>query len=268
MKTNIWIKSALGTLLLTALFALLDLVFNHSQDPNTLLWDIVANFMIALLLGYYIISSRLNGLKLGIAVFLIYFMIGHFSTLIEAYIFNVTDRERTTIEILKGLMASAIFCPLYLLLFKNRQEIGSTKFKERTFFSWLWRILAANFLYLIFYITAGLILSFVYPQLMDFYEGKIPPFDVMIKTQLYVRGFIFIGIAILILRTLNLSLTKKVVFIGLVFSILGGIAPLIQPTELMPGYIRLGHGIEVGISNFIYGFVIGFLLGQKTLTSS
>jgi hypothetical protein len=31
----------------------------------------------------------------------------------------------------------------------------------------------------------------------------------------------------------------------------------------MPGYIRLGHAFEVAFSDFSYGFVISYLLGQK-----
>ena len=101
--------------------------------------------------------------------------------------------------------------------------------------------------------------------MMQFYEFKIPSFELIIKTQLLLRGFIFVAIAILMLRTLNLSLLKKAILIGLTFSILGGIAPLMSPNDLMPDYVRLGHGFEVGISNFFYGITLGYLLGQKTI---
>ena len=53
------------------------------------------------------------------------------------------------------------------------------------------------------------------------------------------------------------------VLIGLTFSVLGGIAPLIIPSDLMPVNIRWAHGIEVGISNFIFGMIAGRLLGQR-----
>ena len=99
---------------------------------------------------------------------------------------------------------------------------------------------------------------------MEFYKDKIPSSSLIINVQFF-RGFVFVGVAILILRTLNLSLIKKAVLIGLIFSILGGIAPLIPPNEFMPAYVRLGHGFEVGTSNFLYGLVIGYLLGQKTI---
>lgn len=265
MKTNLWIKTALGALLLTAIYALLNVFFNETQHMNTLLWGIFSNFLVALLLGYYIYNSTLTGLKLGLSVFLIYFLIGHFNILIEAYIFNVTDREQTLIEILRGFLAAAIFCPLYVYILGKHDTQASINLTPRSFFGWLWRILVGNFLYLVFYIIAGLILSITLPEMMDFYQDKIPPMDLMIKTQLFLRGFIFVGVAILIVRTLKRTRLKKAIFIGLVFAILGGIAPLIQPNELMPLYIRIGHSFEVGISNFVYGLVLGYLLSQKSI---
>jgi hypothetical protein len=265
MKTNLWIKSALGALLLTAIYALLNVIFNETQNMNSLLWGIFSNFLVALLLGYYIYNSTLAGLKLGLSVFLIYFLIGHFNILIEAYIFNVTDREQTLFEILRGFLAAAIFCPLYAYMLRKHDTQAPINFTPRPFFSWLWRILVGNFTYLVFYIIAGLILSITLPEMMDFYQDKIPPIDLMIKTQLFLRGFIFVGVAILIVRTLKGTILKKAIFIGLVFAILGGIAPLIQPNELMPFYIRIGHGFEVGISNFLYGLVLAYLLSQKSI---
>jgi hypothetical protein len=65
----------------------------------------------------------------------------------------------------------------------------------------------------------------------------------------------------------KLSKLKKAVLIGLIFSILGGIAPLILPNEVMPLNLRMGHLFEVGISNFLYGFLLGYILSQKVLLS-
>ena len=265
MKTNLWIKSAQGAILLTVIYALINFILGQEQLINGLLWGLFANLMIAALVGYYIYNSTLTGLKLGLSVFLIYFLIGHFNILIEAYIFNVTDREQTLIEILRGFLAAAIFCPLYVYMLTKLDAQAPINFTPRSFFGWLWRILVGNFMYLVFYIIAGLILSITLPEMMDFYQDKIPPMDVMIKTQLFLRGFIFVGVAILILRTLKRTKLKKAIFIGLIFAILGGIAPLIQPNELMPLYIRIGHSFEVGISNFLYGLVLAYIFIQKSM---
>ena len=61
---------------------------------------------------------------------------------------------------------------------------------------------------------------------------------------------------------MNTSLLSKAIFIGLVFAILGAVAPLIPESDLMPAYVRCGHAIEVSTSNFLYGISIALLLGQ------
>lgn len=265
MKTNLFVKSILGALLLTALYMLFNMLLGGTLVFDNLLWNILSNFLIAFLLGYYISHSSLNGIRLSISVFFIYFLIGHFNILIEAYIFNITSRHETALEIIRGFLISVTFAPFYVYIFRNRIAQEVVAFSKRSLISWLWRIIAADILYLFVYILAGFVLTIVYPQLLKFYEGKIPPFDIMINTQLFLRGFIFIGIALLMLRTLNISLIKKAILIGLIFSVLGGVAPLIPPSELMPSYVRLGHGFEVGISNFIYGIVLAVLLRSSTV---
>ena len=72
------------------------------------------------------------------------------------------------------------------------------------------------------------------------------------------------GIALLILHSMKGSTWQKAIYIGLVFSILGAIAPLIPHSELMPDFVRLGHGIEVSLSNFLYGLILGFLFNRAS----
>ena len=264
IKTTLFVKSIFGALLLTVLYMLFNMLLGQTLAFANLFWGMLPNYMVALLLGYYIMSSSLGGIRLSISVFLIYFLIGHFNLLIEAYIFNVSSRQETALEIIRGLFISVTFAPLYVYIFRNKIVKEAVIFSKRSLIGWFWRILVADILYLLLYIIAGFVLTIVYPQLLQFYEGKIPSFDILINTQLFIRGFIFIGIALLMLRTLNISVVKKAILIGLTFAILGGIAPLIPPSELMPAYVRLGHGFEVGISNFIYGILLALLLKLKS----
>jgi hypothetical protein len=136
----------------------------------------------------------------------------------------------------------------------------------RSGFSWLWRTLVGDLLYVFLYLLAGFVLYSVYPQLMDFYKDKVPPFSVMITTQFF-RAALFILIAVLISRNTRLSLWHRGLLIGLFFAVVGGLASLIVPeNEVMPDYIRFGHAFEVGISNFLFGLILTFLMGQKTVT--
>ncbi len=268
MNWKFFAIAGLGALTLTLLFWLTGFVINFPQGESDIIWDFLANYLVALVLGYYVIKSVSSSVKLSILVFLIYFIIGHFNLLIEAYIFNITNRMESSNEIIRGLLVALVFCPLYVYMFKffGQLHVGTKlRFKKRPVVSWVWRILTGDFIYLFFYIGAGLILSIASPAIMEFYEGKIPPFGLMIKTQIFLRGFLFVFVAIIILRTMNVSLTRRAIFTGLVFTIIGAIAPLIPSNELMPVFVRLGHGIEVSLSNFIYGLVLGYLLGLPNL---
>jgi len=263
MHPELYLKSALGALLLTALYIVFGLLLGFEIKWGNSFWALLSNLLVALLLAYYIIHSSRSGFRLGLEVFLIYFIIGHFNILIEAYIFNVTTRSQTLIEMVRGLLVALAFCPVYTYMVGNDSLQAPRQLPHRSILSWSWRVVAADTLYLFCYLTAGLLLSIFYPRLLEFYEGKLPALGLMLQTQFFLRGLIFTGIALLMLQAMTLSLSRKAVLIGLTFSVLGGIAPLIPPNDLMPAYVRLGHGIEVGISNFVFGIALTYLLGYR-----
>ncbi len=265
MKANVYVKVVISTIVLF----LLGLIFNSKTtfDIDLIIWEVLANLFIVLLLTYYILNSSLRNFKLVLSVFIILFVIGNFNILIEAYIFNVTTRKETLIQILNGLIVDLIAAPVFVIIYnKWKGNPDTIIFKNRSIFSWIWRIIVGIFLYLFLYLIAGFILQAIYPELLEFYKDKIPSFDLMIGTQ-FLRGLLFGFVATLILRTLKKSQFKIAIYIGLVFAFLGGIAPLIIPNELMPYNIRMGHLFEVGISNFIYGFILAYLLGNNKVSN-
>jgi hypothetical protein len=265
MNAKLILKSALTAVIWILLDFLYSLIAGSTVNITNYALSFLPDLLILITLGYYITNSTLKGMNLSLASFAVFYGVGYFNILNEALIFNVTNRNETLNILLKGLFIVLIITPLFIYML-NRPTLKSIslKFKSRSIFSWTWRIILCDILYLFFYFTAGMILQKIYPEFMTFYKDKIPPFALIVNTQFF-RGFIFIGIAILILRTMNSPLAKKAVLIGLIFSIFGGIAPLIQPNEYMPAYVRVGHLFEVGISNFLYGLVLGYLLGQKTI---
>jgi len=263
MNTNFLFKVALGGLLLTVLYGITGIALGNSYGISHFFWSLLANFLVALVLGYFIRFSTYRGVRLSVIIFTIYFVIGHLNLQVEALIFNVADRPQVLRLLLGGLFVTVIFAPVYVFLFRNVAPLQPEKFTPRSVLRWIGKAITGDILYLLIYLTAGFTLSVLYPQLLEFYEGKLPPLGLMIKIQLFLRGFIFVGVAVLILRTTRLTTVRHGILIGLTFAIIGGIAPLIPPSELMPDYVRLGHGVEVGISNFLYGLILGYLLRQQ-----
>ena len=256
-----------ATLFLTLLYWIAGWVFGDISGSKIHILALLSNLLVCLVLGYYIRFTNKSFWQLSFSVFLIYYLIGHFNLYVEAYIFNVTSRSETLFDNWIGLFISAIISPILVLLFMQNEGSATNKrkFRTRNIFQWIWRILVSDIIYLVFYVSAGLILSIALPEVIAFYDGKLPSMDLMIYTQLFLRGFVFTLIAIIIVRSMNQNLLKRSVFVGVVFAVLGAVAPLLPPSELMPQYVRLGHGIEVSISNFLFGFTIGWLLGQPFL---
>jgi len=206
-------------------------------------------------------------MKLVFILFTIYFLTAQFNILIEAYIFNVTDRTETVSQIIFGFIHSLIIAPLFVIIFDRwKGENNEPQFQKRSLWGWIWRVLVSILIYLFLYLLAGFTLQATYPQLHEFYAGKIPTFQIMIGTQ-FLRAPIFFLVAIIIFKTLNRSNLTKAIYVGLFFAILGGIAPLIIPNPLMPTNIRLAHLFEVIPSNFALGFFLTYLSKQKTIES-
>jgi hypothetical protein len=78
-----------------------------------------------------------------------------------------------------------------------------------------------------------------------------------------VRGLVFASILWALVRHLRASRRAAALAAGLTLSLLGGVAPLLLPTDIFPDSVRLAHLFEVGISNFIFGTLAGWLLARS-----
>ena len=267
MKLNFFTSTFLGILVLSLISIITEIGLGRALTAPYIGWMVFSCALVATILGLIIRNNTLSGLKLSLHIFLIYFLIGHFNLLIEAYIFDVTNALDTVLVTSQGFLITLIASPILVFIF-GKWDGPSRRlvFPPRALTSWTWRIALSDLLYVFFYLLAGMILYAVYPKLMDFYGDKIPPFPLMISTQFF-RALIFIVVAILINRNTKLPFFQQAIIVGSFFAIVGGLAPLIIPeSEFMPDYIRFGHAFEVGISNSLFGFILTYLIGQKSVT--
>lgn len=268
MKTNFIYQTALGSITLLSIQWMIGVLTGSVFGIEKALWLFFSDVLVVLLLAMIARNNRYESGQLIAIIFSVFFAIGSFNILVEAFIFNVTDRSATILQMGVNTIEMALFSFVLVKYIIKNSGTQRLAFNERKLFGWIWRIITGNLMYLIFYILAGAVLYLSVPKLNEFYVDKIPPMDLIIKTQLFLRGFVFIAIAILIDRTVLLIKYKKAILVGLVFSIIGGIAPLLVPNEVMPQFVRIGHGFEVGISNFFYGFLMSILFYQSFLRTN
>lgn len=127
----------------------------------------------------------------------------------------------------------------------------------RTVPAWVPRLAVAALVYVVFYVTAGLA---IVPFIADFYAGRAMPSLPQIVVLQVFRGLGFAAVAWLVVAFTAGARLGRALWAGATLSILGGILPLLSPNPYLPDAVRLAHLVEVGLSNFLFGLVAGWLL--------
>lgn len=260
MNITFYTRVILSGTLLTVVELLNAYVLGGLINPAQIIWPFLANLLIAFVAALYVSNAiGTTWLRLFVSCLTLLFVIGGFNILIESYLFSVTTGKETASLLFQSLIQFMVLSAFLTSLFKPERDRLTEKIKDRPVFGWVWRIALTTILYIVVYLIAGIILEASLPALGEFYKGKLPPVELVLYTQI-LRGLIFSFTGILFVKTCSLEKYNGAAVLGLIFSVVGGIAPLIPPNEFMPLAIRVGHGFEVGISNFVYGFLIGVIL--------
>ena len=199
-------------------------------------------------------SSAESGWRLTLMLFVLGFVTGSLNSLIEALFFQVLTFRELVAAALAAAVIFAILSPL-AVLFAVRWRVAAEAPMEYGGFTPL-TLLAAVLAYEMLYWTAGLI---VFPYVEHFYaDHELPPGYAVAAVQV-VRSLIFVGAAHPLLRS---GMRGAPLVLALVYSIIAGVAPMLPDNPYMPADIRFYHGIEVTISNFIFGLIVGVLYNR------
>ncbi len=227
-------------------------------------WIAVSNLLVVLVLTWSVVNSRTYGLRLVWPIILMFFGIYTFNVHVETLFFHITVPQRELVGMMvRGLLLSLIFSPILLILMdKVKQPVAPLDIPKKhplSVVTYLWRIIFCMIAYVIIYFIAG---ALVYSYVKDFYAemAHVPAMQHILFMQL-LRGLVYVLVVIPIIRIAKTERLATAIMVGLLLSVLGGTAPLLFPNPYMPPYIRLVHGIEITISNFVFGIIIGTLLG-------
>lgn len=249
-----------ATLLLVALQAL----WIHPHGFGQLALSVLPDILIVLALALVAASSCQRGWKLAGVLFVLYFGINQLNTLDEALLFNVGVKTSQAIGMIgREFVTSLVFAPLLVLIlgcWKGRPQEEAEPLVPRSAANWMGRILLGDLLYVLCYFIAGMI---AFPFVKDFYVGiKLPGPASIMEMQVF-RGLVYVAAGLAVVHGMKGHRARAAITLGLSFPILAGVAPLLLPNPFLPDYVRLAHGFEIGISNFIYGILLGYLLTRK-----
>jgi len=118
---------------------------------------------------------------------------------------------------------------------------------------------ASDLAYVVAYFVAGML---IIPYVQSFYATRKLPGPLALLSMQVVRGLVFTALVVLLVRTVRGSRRGVAALAGATLSIVGGISPLLLPNPYLPDAVRLVHLGEVGVSNFLFGLLAGWLLGS------
>lgn len=236
---------------------------------------LVVSIVNALLLAYPISRSRWHGLKLVGTILLVFFGIQTFMSQIETMFFgsafNISSTEMTSI-VLTGFLTALFFSFLAVLIMgkmrKPKEEEAPAAPFEMSTKDWAVRLVLLPLAYIVLYFLFGYFVAWQSPDVRELYTGStaIEPFlthlantfkgDASIIPFQFVRGLIWIGLALVILRMMKGGVWEKAIVVGLLFGLLIT-TQLMFPNPYMPASVQLAHFIETSTSTFIYGALIG-----------
>jgi hypothetical protein len=261
MPSTAWVQVAVAILVLTVLQGLLSfLVPPAAATAGAFGLVLLSNAMTAGLLVW--IGRRLGGPRLTRALVLWAIWGGiQFNSMIETLLFDVRIPPVDVVWLTLFLLSCSAGLALFLgwLLSPRPAAVEPAGVGAP---AW-WRVVVCDFAYIALYFTAG---ALAWPWLREFYEARPMPSTAAVAAMQVFRGLVFTAIALLIVRRLHASRTAGALATGVALSVLGGIAPLLMPNPYMPEAVRYAHLPEVGVSNFLFGLLAGWLLAPSART--
>jgi hypothetical protein len=237
----------------------------------------------AAVMAYLILRVRRTGWGLVGVVFLAFFGLNTVVNQVESLVY-LSDRlpPGTAPRLfVAGALVAVVFAVVAVaLLGKMRTSlIGPTELPRpaRSVGQWVWRAAASAGIYVAVYFVFGYYVAWVNPVVREFYGGgQVEGFLVHLANLwasspwIYpfqaLRGLLWL---IFSLPLINLHPGRRAevcLATALLFSVWS--LQLLLPNPYMPEAVARVHLLELAVSNFIFGAVVGFLLGRPHSLSS
>jgi len=181
------------------------------------------------------------------------------------YLVDIVPAEIIPKLFLQGAIIAALFSPLAVLIHGKMKRVEESQEANQRlnmpWTEWVWKLIVIAVVYVIIYISFGM---FVFRPLageafQEYYAdlqmpGWILPFQM-------VRAMIWTALALPVIRMMKGHWWEAGFGVALAFSVLMG-SQLLLPNEFMPDKIRIAHFVEVFSSNFVFGWIVVWLLNR------
>jgi len=211
-------------------------------------------------------------LKLALANFLLYPLMGFIESLFWLDSLKVIDRDEIMKVFFRFLITFTLFSA-YLSMISNKTTIGHIKDKISIDYKLIsQKILLIAVIYIIIYNLFGYFIAWQFEATRIYYTGssELKGFFTMLFQNFsdlkfvivhFLRGILFGIVGYIFYFLLECSESKKMLILSLIF---GGFGfQIILPNPVFPEMVRISHFIETTTSMMIFGLIVGFIFSYQ-----
>jgi len=248
------------------------------QTSTALIALLTVCFLNTVVLAHIILRSRWVGWRLIATAFFVFYGVMTFMSQIESAVFvtRLPSGMLPRLFLMGALIAAPFSVLAVLILGKRKADTVNTELNARLVMptmEWAWKLAVIAIAYLILYFTFGYFIAWQNPAVREYYGGSDEgSFFANMSTVLantfwlipfqILRAMLWVAIALPVIRMMKGQWQETALTLGLLFAVLMS-AQLLLPNPYMPEAVRMTHLIETASSNFIFGFLIGWLLAQR-----
>lgn len=272
----------IGQMIADGVLGPLNMQLSREESSQSGLALLIVALMNSAVLSYLILGSRLRGVQLIAAIFVIHFGVETFMSQIETVFFGssfaITPVDMARI-IGSGLVRALVFAPLAVFILgkaSGNPETAELKgLFERPVVAWVKPVAIIALGYVCIYFLFGYFVAWQWPETRQFYSGstEIKPFiNHMLDTLLgnpalvlfqIVRGLMWAGLALLIIGMWKASDYRLYLAVSVVLAVLLA-SGVVFPNPLMPFAVRQSHMFELSSSMLVFGWIAAYMLTRRS----
>jgi len=228
-------------------------------------WLLLRDFIIVLVLTYPTVRSRWTGTQLVCAIFVAFFGVNTFICLSETLLIvpGMLTLQMAALGTAHGFLVALFFSfALVILMGRGRQEpfLAESPRLHLPVSEWLWKLAVCCVAWVVIYCAAERI-ALAYSQ--AFFEVRgLAALQVRLIFQAG-RSFLVIAFFLPVIKMMKGQRLETALVCALLLCMLAGVAPLLMPTRMLSDAFRLRLGLQNGMTNFAYGFLVGYLFSRN-----
>lgn len=238
---------------------------------------LLASILQTAVLSYLILRSRWSRWKLAGAIFLAFYGLNTVVAQIESVVYlphQLPPGMVSKLFVMGGIVAG-LFSPLAVwILGKMKKELTSQVSNRHVVMpsrEWIWKLAVIAVAYLILYYTFGYFVAWKNPAVQAYYGGTdrgnfiaqiagiwdATPWMFLFQA---LRAMLWTAFVLPVIRMLKGPAWETGLAVALLFAVWS--SQLLLPNPYMPETVARTHLVETASSNFIFGWLVGWLMSR------